>query len=331
MSFQANRRQSQPDDGGYALPIVIVVIAVGAMVAIALLGYAAALLKAGADDADSLRHLYAADAGITAMRDHLAVGAEGNAAPEPLMVGGIKVEMTAYTPTPTPTPDRNPSPVTLPLTATPMPAKAISPRLPNPLEKEFSVVIESVPPRSVLDLRWEYSTTTDPTMSSEYTSPSIKVYPRPESEGTPIACPDYPQDNESLGCQQVSYEVQDTRVNLIIVFDPGTVEGLSTLQGHSPTCPNENGTTLCVARAPGGSNPPAVADKDEGPVSLGALQEEYVVISKAGDTTVTAYIRQIPGWCLDDSSDDLDVERTYERCDDVKILSWKPYPPDEDP
>ena len=314
MSFQANRRQSQPDDGGYALPIVIVVIAVGAMVAVALLGYAAALLKAGADDADSLRHLYAADAGIATMKERLKDGE--STLLEPLMVDDIEVRVEV---TPVSTP-RAPLP-----TLTPPP---IDPELPDPLEGPHEVIVKSVPPRSVLDVRWEYSTTTDRTMSSEYTPPSIKVYPPTEAEGTPIAtskpCADYPQDNESLGCQQVSYEVKDTRVDLTVDFDPGTVGGLSTLRGRPPTCPNKNGTTLCVSRTPD----PAGADEDEGSAPLVALQEEYIVVSMAGTTTVTAYIHQIHQWCLDDSSNDLGVGRTYERCDDVKIRSWKPYPPD---
>ena len=53
---------------------------------------------------------------------------------------------------------------------------------------------------------------------------------------------------------------------------------------------------------------------------------DYVVESTTGSATVTAYIRQFPGWRPDDSSDD---GVTYKRYDVVKILSWKPYPPNE--
>lgn len=313
MSFQANRRQSQPDDGGYALPIVIVVIAVGAMVAIALLGYAAALLKAGADDADSLRHLYAADAGITAMRDQRE--RKWDTGPMEFMFGdniSVKVGITPAPAPPAPLPNPTPQP--------------IDPRVlvPDTLDEPYPITIKSVPPDLLLHVRWEYA-------SSTSTPPSIRL----EAEETPIAtsepCTDYPQDTEFLGCQWVSYEVQDTGGDLTIVFDPGTVKGLLTLRGHPPTYPNEDSRTpLGVIAAPGGSslNPGAHAGQVLG--SLPGLPTYHTVESKADAVTVTAYIRQIPQWCLDDSSDDLDVERTYERCDDVTILSWKPYPPDED-
>lgn len=319
MSFQANRRQSQPDDGGYALPIVIVVIAVGAMVAIALLGYAAALLRAGEDDADSLLHLYAADAGITRMKERL----EEELDPDPIgfMFGDIEVKVEA---------DHHPSNSVLPLqTLTPQP---IDPRVPVPatLDETYPITIQSVPSGWLLDVRWEYSTTTARVLPSDepqnppYTSPSIKV----EAEGTPIAtsesCEDYQQDDESLGCLQVRNNELGAG-NIDIVFDPGTEEWVSTRPGRG-LCPNENGKTLCVIPVPAASSPNA----DQALGYLPALQEDYIVVSTSGDTTVTAYIRQIPGWCLDDSSYGLGVEPAYERCDDVKILSWKPYPPNSD-
>ncbi len=341
MSFQANRRQSQPDDGGYALPIVIVVIAVGAMVAIALLGYAAALLKAGADDADSLLHLYAADAGIAAMKKQLKKGE--STLLEPLMVGGIKVDVTAYTsPTPTPTPDGNPPPVTLPPTATPMPAEAIRPGLPNPLVAEpYEEIIRYVPAGSVLDIRWGYSTTTaqdppsDGLQNPPYTPPSIKAYWLSEKgliALTTDPCPDNPQGDNPQVNLRACYNVPDTR-NLRIVFDSGTERVWTRQLGRSPPYQNEDSRTLGVIAAPGGSSlsPGTPAGQVLG--SLPGLPTDHTVESKADAVTVTAYIRQIPQWCLDDSSDDLDVGRTYVRCDDVRILSWKPYPrdpPDED-
>ena len=346
MSFQANRRQSQPDDGGYALPIVIVVIAVGAMVAIALLGYAAALLRAGEDDADSLLHLYAADAGITAMKDWLERGRDPDEF-TPFLGGDIKLEVTAHTPTPTPVPTTDPNPPsgTLSPTATPTPAKAISlkPELPNPLENASSVIIKSVPQNSALDIRWATSTpralTPQPKQDKHYSPPSIEVYLLPrntDEEETLVAtsvrcpddpdCPNDPQDDGPKDYIWVRYNVPDTRgLNLRIVFNSGT-EQVRTRPGRSPPCTNK---TLCVIPVPAASSPNA----DQALGYLPALQEDYIVVSTSGDTTVTAYIRQIPGWCLDDSSDGLGVEPAYERCDDVKILSWKPYPrdpPDED-
>lgn len=311
MSFQANRRQSQPDDGGYALPIVIVVIAVGAMVAIALLGYAAALLKAGADDADSLLHLYAADAGIAEMKKGLEAG--NLTPPEPFIVGDIEVTVD-ITPSPTP--------------------PAIVPQLPDPLEARYEVIIESVPPDSVLDVHWEFATTTEevmpsgrsdepvesPAMSSAYASPSINVHWEYEKLPTSDSCPDSPQAK-----LRACYKVPGTG-DVRIAFDPGT-EDVSTTpleeEDLPPACPNENGTTICVIPEPRavGDSPDLESTAGE---SLPAVKRHHVVVSRAGGVTVTAYIRQISQWCLDDSS----AERTYERCDDVRIMSWKPYPPD---
>ena len=54
------------------------------------------------------------------------------------------------------------------------------------------------------------------------------------------------------------------------------------------------------------------------------------MISKAGNTTVTAYIRRILRWQLGLGGVTVG-EVTYELCsDEVNVLSWKPYPPDED-
>lgn len=334
MSFQANRRQSQPNDGGYALPIVIVVIAVGAMVAIALLGYAAALLKAGADDADSLLHLYAADAGIAEMKKHLEDGKYP--APVDLMVGGIEVKVKPYPP-PTPTtPDHDSPSVTRTSTATPMPTNIIFPEfLP---ERNSSVTIKSVPllENSVLNIRWA---TTTPTSTSPsyghqnppYTAPSIKVYrtsdwgaeeiPTPTPIATSVLCPDHPrcfddqQDDSPEDYIWVRYKAPSTG-DVRIVFYSGT-EKVGT-QVRSPSCPGENGKTRCVIAVP--VNNPVLS-----PGSWPELQEDYVVVSTADRATVTAYIRRIIGWRPIHMGGGV---VNYERYDEVTILSWKPYPPD---
>ena len=56
------------------LPLVLIIVAIGAMVVIGLLGYASGLLRAGGEDADALKELYAADAGITHVKRLLEQG-----------------------------------------------------------------------------------------------------------------------------------------------------------------------------------------------------------------------------------------------------------------
>ena len=336
MSFQANRRQSQPYDGGYALPIVIVVIAVGAMVAVALLGYAAALLRAGEDDADSLLHLYAADAGITAMRRQLEQGT-----PPPLrdqvMVEDIEVKVTAHTSTPTPTPDPDSPAGTLSPAPTPTPDKAFSLKLPNPLGKNSSVSI-SIPllENSVLDIRWATTTPTstptpvspsDGPQNPPYKPPSIKVYGTSdagaEETPTPIAtsvrcsddphCPDDLQDDSPEDYIWVRYEAPSPG-DIMIVFNSGTEE-VWTQRDRAHSYPNESSRTLCVIPEPASPTPNA------------ELSTDYVVISKAGNTTVTAYIRRIIRWSSTPAANGVIYSPFY---DEVAILSWKPYGPEPD-
>lgn len=343
MSFQSNRRQSQPDEAGYALPIVIVVITVGALAAVALLGYAAALLRAGEDDADSLLHLYAADAGITEMKRRLQDGR--GPAPIEFTFGGIPVNV----PTPTSTSGGDMHQ----LAPMPQAAKAIPLELPNPLDDDYSVTIKSVPSGSVLDVRWEYSTTTEAvtpsgrsgksaecksqatsstdTSPSTYASPCIKVRWPSESEAketpTSVPCLGTPQDGDPQGYfhyLQGCYEVPDPGGDLEIVFDPGTEEHLLTRPAYpsSPECPNRNGSYFCVTRATGGA---AHANAGQEPGYLPALQEVYVVESKAGDMTVTAHIHQVSHWCEGPEEGDI----AFEPCNNVTILSWKPYKEDD--
>lgn len=283
-----------------------------------------------------------------------------------VMVEDIEVKVTAHTPAPTPDPD---SPAgTLSPTATPTPAKAFLPRLPDPVDQEFSVTINSVPSGSSLDIHWEYffpptpkptptpavtpthtptpesaapggqsgppSSTEDdnptPTPTSMPTPipPSIKVYGTSdagaEETPTPIAtsvrcsddphCSDDLQDDRSEDYIWVRYEAPSTG-DIRIVFYSGT-ERVRTRRDRSPSCPNENGKTLCVIAMPRFFSPTG---------SSPALQEDYVVVSKAGNTTVTAYIRWIIRWSRIPAADGVIYSPFY---DDVTILSWKPYPPD---
>ena len=325
MSFLANRlRHLPPHEDGYVLPSVIVVLTVGAMVAIALLGYAAALLKAGGDDADSVLHLYAADAGITTMKRRLEQGT--TTPPTPIMFGGVKVTVTIRTP-PARLHTLTPQPIVL--------------RLPD-LSDEYPVIIESVPPGSILDVRWWYvpprspspqpadvpppaqptgdhsaTPTPTPTGSPQPTStptpvpPSIKGYARmgPKIDGTPTptpivrSVPCHPDDQRNCVEIQEQLEFPERVENIEFIFDPGK-DNVPTFQ-FAHTCPaRRNISYFCLTAAP----------------------MDYVVVSTTGSATVTAYIRQFPGWRPDDSSDD---GVTYKRYDVVKILSWKPHPPNE--
>ena len=93
------------------LPLVLIIVAIGAMVVIGLLGYASGLLRAGGNDADALQELYAADAGITHVKRLLEQGAPIDDI-SPIEVNGLPVTMVvtpvgtpgAAVPTPWPRP-----------------------------------------------------------------------------------------------------------------------------------------------------------------------------------------------------------------------------------
>lgn len=325
MSFRANyRRHSTPDDEGYILPTVIVVLTVGAMVAIALLGYAAALLKAGGDDADSVLHLYAADAGITTMKHRLEQGTA--TPPEPFMFGDdITVKVKVITPIPQ---------LRAPLSATPTP-QPVEPHLPDPLDDEYpvTVIIKSVPPGLTLDVRWQYrllriappehptaiapppdngpQLPPSPTPTPTPVLPSIKGYVRmgPQIEGTPTPTPivtSTPCPGGERNCVMINGPLDLPGVETIeFIFDLDEDE-VSSLSSFESVCPaRRNISYFCLSAAP----------------------LDYVVVSTTDRATVTAYIRQIPRWRLDDYDDYSDEVVTYKRHDVVEILSWKPSKP----
>ena len=127
----------------------------------------------------------------------------------------------------------------------------------------------------------------------------------PQIEGTPTPivtsdpCPDAPQD-----CVMIVKPLDDLlegMETIEFVFDPGEDE-VSTLP-FARTCTDRRiRSYFCLTAAP----------------------MYYVVVSTTGSATVTAYIRQFPGWCESPDGGFPDGS-TYKRCDDVKILSWKPY------
>lgn len=332
MSFRANRlRYSPPDEDGYVLPSIILVLTVGAMVAIALLGYAAALLKAGGDDADSVLHLYAADAGITTMKHRLEQGTV--TPPTPFTFGDDITDVTVKVDIRTPR---------APLgTLTPQP---IVLRLPD-LSDEDSVIIESVPPGSILDVRWRYvllpttspepssdpAPTSDPQLTGDHSPtptptptgsqqptstpiptstptpvpPSIEVYvpPRSVAEGTPtpivtsVPCPD-----DQRNCVEIVEQPLDSlerEEDIEVVFNQGG-DKVSAPAFFARACPDPDRSYFCLTAAP----------------------MDYVVVSTTGSATVTAYIRRFPRWTRTGELDDPPY--------DVIILSWKPYPPSSD-
>ena len=90
----------RPGEAGFVLPLVLIIVAIGAMVVIGLLGYASGLLRAGGEDADTLKELYAADAGVAYVKKLLEQRSLPNDIP-PIEVNGLTVTM-AVTPVATP-------------------------------------------------------------------------------------------------------------------------------------------------------------------------------------------------------------------------------------
>ena len=82
----------RPSESGFILPLVLIIVAIGAMVVIGLLGYASGLLRAGGEDADALQELYAADAGIAHVKKLLEQGAPHDVI-APIEVNGLEVKM----------------------------------------------------------------------------------------------------------------------------------------------------------------------------------------------------------------------------------------------
>lgn len=299
---------SRRGEAGFILPVVLIIVVIGAMVVIGLLGYASGLLRAGAEGADALAELYAADAGIEKMKERL--GSTDYMTPKPFVVG--RVEVTVHV-----------TPITTPHTAVPTTApQAFDPVLPTPLDDPVPTTFESVPEGTQFNIRWQYTlpsptptltptptplaitpppSTLTPTPSPTFTltpvSPFIAMY-RGAQAGTPVATSE-PADKENRAeLTEMSLGEGTYRVE----FDPGTTTVLTseTFSTVDENCQDEGRSYFCVF-----------------------AYEDYIVISTAGQTTVTAYLRRVARW---DKSDDPAV---YSHSWDVHTLSWKPYPPDE--
>ncbi|MDE2823165.1 MAG: hypothetical protein OXK79_06640, partial [Chloroflexota bacterium] len=114
------------------LPLVLIIVAIGAMVVIGLLGYASGLLRAGGEDADALKELYAADAGITHVKRLLEQGSSIDDI-SPIEINGLRVTMAV-------------TPVGTPGAAVPTPwPRPIDPELPENHLGQHLVTLKSVP------------------------------------------------------------------------------------------------------------------------------------------------------------------------------------------
>ena len=89
----------------------------------------------------------------------------------------------------------------------------------------------------------------------------------------------------------------------VVDFDPGTISDLVS-DPFTQDCGSPTEPLFCMATPP----------------------MDYIVVSTAGQTTVTAYLRQMPRWTQGPQGG---INYTFSGGGEVYTLSWKPYPPDE--
>ena len=316
----------RPSEAGFILPLVLIIVAIGAMVVIGLLGYASGLLRAGGEDADALRELYAADAGVAHVKKLLEQGPLPTVIP-PIEINGLEVKMVV-------------TPVGSPGSAVPTPQpRPIDPEVPEKLNVPHPVTLNSVPEGTKVDISWAFENPT-PTPTATPTPTSILTPIPPNSDGDSTDTPDtvtptstptptptvnpsitiYGNDDSAIAISEPPLFVRESGkrwsdlpdVKLgedgtyIVYFDPGTLTDLMSF----PFTTDEH---KCL-------------DKLEPHFCMSTPPMDYIVVSTAGETTVTAYLRQTPRWTLES---DVRVIYTFSGGGDVITLSWKPYPPDE--
>ena len=303
----------RPDEAGFILPLVLIIVAIGAMVVIGLLGYASGLLRAGGEDADALRELYAADAGIAHVKKLLEQGSPHDDI-SPIEVNGLEVHMAV-------------TPIGTPGAAVPTPQPhPVDPELPSDFFEPRRVTLDSVPEGTKVDISWAFTQLT-PTPTPIPTPTPDPPDPNPTPTPTPTPIPTYPSiiiygavgtatpiaTTEPLralvpGAERWldlrDIELPDAET-YVVDFDPGTVKDLVSdpFTQDSHNCGRRTEPQFCLTTPP----------------------MDYIVVSTAGDTTVTAYLRQMPRWTLRYTGG---VNYTLSR-GKVYTLSWKPYPPDE--
>ena len=308
----------RPSEAGFILPLVLIIVAIGAMVVIGLLGYASGLLRAGGEDADALQELYAADAGITHVKKLLEQGALMDDLP-PIEVNGLEVKMVV-----TPVGSLGSS------VPTPQP-RPIDPEVPPDFFEPHRVILNSVPEGTKVDISWAFTQLTPtptpmPTLTPIPTLTPDTPDPSPTPTPTPTPIPTYPSiiiygavgtatpvaSTEPLralipGAKRWldlrDIELPDAET-YVVDFDPGTISDLVS-DPFTQDCDSPTEPLFCMAT-------PTM---------------DYIVVSTAGQTTVTAYLRQMPRWTR--GIDQGGINYTFSGGGEVYTLSWKPYPPDE--
>ena len=293
----------RPDEAGFILPLVLIIVAIGAMVVIGLVGYATGLFRAGGQDTDALRELYAADAGVAHVKKLLQQQQEEKDqcdAKLKIEVNSLEVNIRVIC-------------ESTPRTAVPTPQPVpIDPLLPDNHLLPHPVTLNSVPEGTKVDIIWAFTQPTPmPTPTPVPTYPSVAISAG-LGEVTPIATTEPLKEMVSGRKYWIDIPPRDRpplelldAETFVVNFDPGTVRGLVsdpfTKECDSPTDPY-----FCLTTPP----------------------MDYIVISTAGQTTVTAYLRQMPEWNLDDMGYAGRISYTFSG-GKVDTLSWKPYPPDE--
>ena len=254
------------------------------MVVIGLIGYASGLLRASGEDADALKELYAADAGVAHVKKWLEQGGSHDDIP-PIEVNGLKVEMGVT------------EVETLGASVPPPQPQAIAPELTEGHIGPHHVTLKSVPEGTNLAIFWAFT----PPSSTNY--PSITVYAG-DRTGPKVAEKTLSHLLEGENSIHLPPELLGDAETYVVEFHPGAaISPESTpFSQDSEDCETQAEPHFCLTTPP----------------------TDYIVVSKAGDTTVTAYLRQMPDWELEDS---VGISYTFSE-GEVVTLSWKPYPPD---
>ncbi len=302
------------------LPLVLIIVAIGAMVVIGLLGYASGLLRAGGEDADALKELYAADAGTTHVKRLLEQGPLPTDIP-PIEVNGLEVTMAV-------------TPVGTPGAAVPTPwPRPIDPELQENHLGQHLVTLKSVPEGTKADISWSITRLT-PTPIPTPTPAPIQIVPNPTATPTPTPTPTpiYPSlaVYAGLGGSTPIATAEPFDEFPHREFQPGEtlwldVEDVELLDSETFSVNFDHGTLTDLASDPFTEDPQKCKRRTERFFCLTTPAKDYIVVSTAGETTVTAYLRQMPFWELDLRGG---INYTFSGAE-VVTLSWKPYPPDE--
>ena len=304
----------RPSEAGFILPLVLIIVAIGAMVVIGLLGYASGLLRAGGEDADALQELYAADAGIAHVKKLLEQGAPHDVI-APIEVNGLEVKMDV-------------TPVGTPVAAVPPPEPhPVDPQLPVEHLGPHLVTLNSVPEGTKVDISWAFTRPTPtptPTPTPIPDPPDPNQPPTPTPTPTPI--PTYPSVALFAGLGGGTPIATSEPLTELV---PERKYWLDLTRHRVARRRNlrrrlRSGNTFIDL-----VSDPFTQDCDSPTEALFCMTTppmDYIVVSTAGRTTVTAYLRQMPRWTRGIQGG---INYTFSGGGEVYTLSWKPYPPDE--